>query len=168
MHFIVRVFQMTTLPLSGVHIVQLVYLKQTKWTPSRVIARLGKEINDPTSVYYWCWRNDIPVYCPALTDGSLGDMLYFHSYKNPGLVIDIVEDIRSINNQAVHAKRTGIIILGGGMVKHHICNANLMVRTIVSSVLSRYITRLTIITPSFPAKRCRLRAIHQYWPRIRW
>ena len=30
-------------------------------------------------------RNDIPVISPALTDGSLGDMLFFHSFKNPGL-----------------------------------------------------------------------------------
>ena len=29
-------------------------------------------------------RNDIPVISPALTDGSLGDMLFFHSFKNPG------------------------------------------------------------------------------------
>ncbi|CAG8692488.1 36357_t:CDS:2 [Gigaspora margarita] len=71
-------------------------------------------------------ENNIPVYCPALTDGSLGDMIYFHSYKNPGLIIDIVSDIKSINNQAVFAKKTGVIILGGGIVKHHICNANLM------------------------------------------
>lgn len=36
-------------------------------------------------------QNNIPVFSPALTDGSLGDMLYFHSYKNPGLILDIVE-----------------------------------------------------------------------------
>lgn len=54
-------------------------------------------------------------------------MIYFHSYKSPGLIIDIVADIRSMNNQAVFAKKTGVIILGGGVVKHHICNANLMV-----------------------------------------
>lgn len=99
-----------------------------KWTPSKVIHRLGKEINHPDSVYYWCYKNNIPVYCPALTDGSLGDMIYFHSYKRPGLVIDLVEDIRAINSSAVFAECTGVIILGGGVVKHHICNANLMVR----------------------------------------
>lgn len=54
-------------------------------------------------------------------------MIYFHSYKSPGLIIDIVSDIRNMNNQAVFAKKTGVIILGGGVVKHHICNANLMV-----------------------------------------
>lgn len=55
-------------------------------------------------------------------------MIYFHSYKNPGLIIDIAADIRAVNNEAVFAKKTGVIILGGGVVKHHICNANLMVR----------------------------------------
>ncbi|KAJ2849328.1 Deoxyhypusine synthase [Coemansia brasiliensis] len=96
------------------------------WTPSKLIHRLGKEINHPDSIYYWAYKNDIPVYCPAITDGSLGDMLYFHSFRNPGLVVDIVEDIRAMNTEAVRAKKTGVIILGGGMVKHHICNANLM------------------------------------------
>lgn len=105
-----------------------------------MIARLGQEINHPDSIYYWAWKNDIPVFCPALTgearrrclgrpggcllqpgpppgcsrttfpcamltlsldapppcfalppDGSLGDMLFFHSYKNPGLILDIVQ-----------------------------------------------------------------------------
>lgn len=96
------------------------------WSPSQIINRLGKEINNEESIYYWCYKNNIPVYCPALTDGSLGDMIYFHSFKNPGLIIDLVQDIRDLNNQAVFEKKTGMIVLGGGVVKHHVCNANLM------------------------------------------
>jgi deoxyhypusine synthase len=98
------------------------------WTPSKVIARLGKEINDERSVYYWAYKNGIPVFCPALTDGSLGDMMYFHTFKaSPAqLRVDIVEDIRKINTISVRAKRAGMIILGGGIVKHHIANACLM------------------------------------------
>ena len=98
------------------------------WTPSKVIHRLGKEINNESSVYYWAYKNDIPVFCPALTDGSLGDMLYFHTFKaSPNqLRIDIVEDIRRLNTIAVRAKRAGMIILGGGVIKHHIANACLM------------------------------------------
>ncbi|GIQ87000.1 deoxyhypusine synthase, partial [Kipferlia bialata] len=53
------------------------------WTPSRMIWRLGKEINDPRSICYWAYKNQIPVFSPALTDGSIGDMLFFHSHKNP-------------------------------------------------------------------------------------
>ncbi len=98
------------------------------WTPSKVIHRLGREIDDERSVCYWAWKNDIPIFCPALTDGSLGDMLYFHTFKSSPrqLRIDIVEDIRRINTVAVRAKRAGIIVLGGGVVKHHIANACLM------------------------------------------
>ena len=36
-------------------------------------------------------QNNIPVFCPGLTDGSLGDMLYFHSFRNPGLIIDVIQ-----------------------------------------------------------------------------
>lgn len=98
------------------------------WSPSKVINRLGKEIDDESSVCYWAYKNDIPIFCPALTDGSFGDMLYFHTFKSSPLQlrIDIVEDIRKINTLSVRAKRAGMIILGGGVVKHHICNACLM------------------------------------------
>lgn len=76
------------------------------WTPSKMIAYLGSKINNTSSIYYWAWKNNIPVYCPGITDGSLGDMIYFHSYKNPGLVIDLVGDIKAMNDEAVFAKRT--------------------------------------------------------------
>merc|ERR1712107_909099 len=100
--------------------------KGVVWTPSKIIHRLGLEINDESSIYYWAAKNDIPVISPALTDGSLGDMLFFHSFKNPGLVVDILGDLRLINKLAMRSVNTGMIILGGGLIKHHICNANLM------------------------------------------
>lgn len=99
------------------------------WSPSSLCDRLGREMDSDSSILTWCHRNRIPVFCPALTDGSLGDMLYFHSYKHPGFVLDIVQDVRALNDLAVHAKppsTTGMIILGGGVAKHHTCNANLM------------------------------------------
>ena len=124
--------------------------KKLVWTPSSVIRRLGKEIDNEESVYYWCYKvrlistliriylssgsdqypcsqNDIPVFCPALTDGSLGDMIYFHTYKNPGLIIDIVGDIRRLNDMSVRSKKAGMIVLGGGVCKHQIANAMLFV-----------------------------------------
>jgi len=96
------------------------------WTPAKLIHRMGKEIDNPTSVWYWAYKNNIPVFSPAITDGSIGDMLYFHSYKRPGFVVDIVQDIRSVNDQAIKSRKTGVIVLGGGLVKHHCMNANLM------------------------------------------
>ncbi|CAI5497947.1 unnamed protein product [Closterium sp. Naga37s-1] len=123
------------------------------WTPSKLIDRLGKQINHEESVLYWAHKNGIPVLCPAITDGSLGDMIYFHSWRMnsvsphpnnnstpaaPLLLLLLSSpssppplfppDIRRMNGEAVNAtpRRTGVIILGGGLPKHHICNANMM------------------------------------------
>ena len=76
------------------------------WTPSKFIERMGREINNEESVLYWAAVNKIPVFCPALTDGSVGDMLFFHSYKRPGFILDIAEDIRRINDLAVKSHCT--------------------------------------------------------------
>ena len=107
-----------------------IYEEQTRnnkiWSPSQIIDFLGNKIDHKDSIYYWCHKNEIPVFCPALTDGSMGDMIFFHSYRKPGLIIDIVEDIRRLNKSAMSAMKTGAVILGGGLVKHHIFNANLM------------------------------------------
>eukprot|EP01084_Bolivina_argentea_P220161 373174_1 len=96
------------------------------WTPSSMIDRLGAEIDNEDSIYHWAHKNKIPVFCPALVDGSIGDMIYFHKYKHPEFILDTAGDIKAINDIAVHSHASGMIILGGGIVKHHTCNANLM------------------------------------------
>jgi hypothetical protein len=53
-------------------------------------------------------------------------MLYFHDWKRSGFIVDICKDVRRINDIAVRAKKSGMVILGGGLIKHHVCNANLM------------------------------------------
>lgn len=95
-------------------------------TPSDLIKTLGKEIDNKDSIYYWAQKNEIPVLCPAIMDGSLGDMIYFYkSYKNRNFKLDLVADVEAINNSTLGKDKTGMIILGGGVVKHSICNANL-------------------------------------------
>ena len=45
-------------------------------------------------------------------------MLFFHSYKHdPPLIVDIARDIRTINDIAMAAKKSGMLILGGGLCK---------------------------------------------------
>lgn len=98
----------------------------TIFSPSKMINRMGQAINNEESVYYWCWKNDIPVFCPAITDGAIGDNLFFYNYNDPGFIVDILQDICKINKIALEAHKTGMIVLGGGVIKHHICNANMM------------------------------------------
>ncbi|MEM2916632.1 MAG: deoxyhypusine synthase [Candidatus Woesearchaeota archaeon] len=95
-------------------------------TPSELVWRLGKEINNPESIYYWAQKNQIPVYCPAITDGSIGDMLYFFSFKHPEFRLDIARDMKKYNDFTLNAKKTGLIILGASLIKHSILNANML------------------------------------------
>ncbi|GMG20204.1 unnamed protein product [[Candida] boidinii] len=55
-------------------------------------------------------------------------MLFFHTFKaSPKQIrLDIVQDIRRINSLSMEASKAGMLILGGGLIKHHICNACLM------------------------------------------
>jgi deoxyhypusine synthase len=100
--------------------------KQEIKVPSDVIKFLGKEIKNENSIYYWAQKNNIPVYCPAIMDGSLGDMIYFYkNYKDQNFKLDIVADTETFNNSSIGKEKTGMIILGGGVVKHAICNCNL-------------------------------------------
>ena len=102
------------------------------FTPSEIIHRMGQKMdkddlpNKEESILYWIYKNNIPVFCPALTDGAVGDVMYFQSFNRPGFICDIVGDLRIINSLAMNAVKSGQIIIGGGIVKHHINNANLM------------------------------------------
>jgi len=94
-------------------------------TPSKLIKILGEEIDNKESIYYWCAKNNIPVFCPAIMDGSLGDMIYFFKTKNPQFKLEITDDTVELNNTSAGKNKTGMIILGSGIIKHAICNANL-------------------------------------------
>lgn len=93
---------------------------------------MGKKLADENhprkeeSMYYWCYMNNIRVFCPAFSDGALGDIMYFDSYRQSGFIVDINRDLRLINDISLNAKKSGQIIIGGGVIKHHINNANLM------------------------------------------
>jgi len=54
-------------------------------------------------------------------------MIYFHSFRNPGLILDIVQDIRCLNELSRTSRKAGMIVLGGGVCKHQIANAMLIV-----------------------------------------
>ncbi len=93
-------------------------------TPSEICRRLG-EAGDETSFLYWAAKNDIPVFCPGITDGSIGDQMFFFRTEND-LKVDVAQDISKLTDMVLDAKETGSIILGGSLPKHHIMNANMM------------------------------------------
>lgn len=94
-------------------------------TPSYIVKKFGEKINDKNSIYYWANKNNIPVYLPAPLDGSTGDMIYFFKQSNPEFKIDVTQDLKELIDYTIQQEKTGIIVLGAGVIKHHVCNANL-------------------------------------------
>jgi len=69
-------------------------------------------------------------------------MIYFHTYKTETqFVLDIVSDIRRLNDMSVKAKKAGMIILGGGVCKHQIANAMLFVSFLLGLEIQFFLAR---------------------------
>ena len=92
-----------------------------------VVWKFGERINNEKSICYWAWKNKIKIYCPSIMDGSLGDMIYFFKYKKgrSDFAVDITEDTKELNDSTIGLKKSGVIVLGAGVVKHSILNAHL-------------------------------------------
>ena len=79
---------------------------------------IGKRICNETSILYWAAKNEIPVYVPGITDGAVGYQLWLFS-QNHDFKINLLRDSEELNDIVFSAKRTGALIIGGGISKHH-------------------------------------------------
>ncbi len=95
------------------------------WTPSEMIDEMGKKLKDEGSFLYWASKNGIPVFCPGITDSAVGLQLYFFKQDNKDFEIDVSGDMK-LGDIVVNAEKTGGIILGGGIAKHHAIGVNIL------------------------------------------
>ena len=100
--------------------------KKDIFSPSELVFELGKEIKDKKSILYWATNNNIPVFCPAITDGAFGLQIYFYKQKHDGFGIDVTSDMKKLAEITLNADKTGGIMLGGGFAKHHAIGVNIL------------------------------------------
>ena len=79
---------------------------------------IGKRICNETSILYWAAKNEIPVYVPGITDGAVGYQLWIFS-QDHDFKINLLKDSGELNDLIFSAERTGALIIGGGISKHH-------------------------------------------------
>lgn len=94
-------------------------------TPSEFIHLIGLAVSDERSILHWTSRNNIPVFCPALTDGAIGDLLVFARQRWSDFAIDIAGDSYRMFRLVLEQELAGAIFLGGGVSKHYIMNASI-------------------------------------------
>jgi len=81
---------------------------------------IGLRCCNESSILYWAAKNNIPVFVPGITDGSVGYQLWFFSQDHKDFRINLLKDENDLNNIVFDAKQTGALIVGGGISKHHV------------------------------------------------
>lgn len=95
------------------------YERQKRWTVSDMLREIGSMLEDENSILYQASKNNVPIFCPAITDGAFGFHLFMFQQKNPDFIVDVVKDFSNILFATSQDDRKGIISLGGGISKHH-------------------------------------------------
>ncbi|MBN1110101.1 MAG: deoxyhypusine synthase [Methanomassiliicoccales archaeon] len=85
-----------------------------------LIDAVGARLDDEGSLLYWAHRNRIPIFVPGITDGSFGSQLWMYWQTHRDLRIDLFQDEQDLSGLVFHAQRSGALIVGGGISKHHV------------------------------------------------
>ena len=95
------------------------YAKQKRWAVSEMLREIGLMLDDENSILYQAAKNDVPIFCPAITDGALGFHLYLYQQKHRDFVVDVVKDFGNILFVTNQDEKKGVVALGGSISKHH-------------------------------------------------
>ncbi len=107
-------------------ILRKLHAKQKRWSVSEMLREIGLLLDDQNSILYQAAKHDVPVFCPAITDGAFGFHLYLFQQENPDFIVDVVKDFGNILLTTSHDDRKGVIALGGSISKHHAILATLL------------------------------------------
>jgi len=85
---------------------------------SQLCREIGKRICNETSILYWAAKNNIPVYVPGITDGAVGYQTWLFS-QDHDFRLNLLKDEGQLSDLIYSTKKTGALIVGGGISKHH-------------------------------------------------
>ena len=84
-----------------------------------MLKEIGLILDDENSILYQAAKNEVPIFCPAITDGSFGFHLFLYQQKHPDFVVDVVKDFGNILYSSSYDEKKAVIALGGSISKHH-------------------------------------------------
>jgi deoxyhypusine synthase len=105
-------------------LIEKVYQTEKNIGTKDFIWRIGELIKDEKgaedSIIYWAWKNQIPIFVPGITDGSFGFQIYmFWQDGHKDFVINVLKDEDDLAAIVYGNKKTGAMMIGGGISKHH-------------------------------------------------
>jgi deoxyhypusine synthase len=103
-----------------------IYSRKKTISVNELIKEISIKIKDENSFLFSALQNNTEIFCPAITDGALGVQLYLFKQKHPDFCIDVVGDMKKLADITLMSKKTGALIIGGGLAKHHTIGVNLL------------------------------------------
>lgn len=85
---------------------------------SQFCREIGLRTCNESSILYWAARNKIPVFVPGITDGAVGYQTWLFS-QDHDFRLNLLKDSGQLNDIVYTAKKTGALLVGGGISKHH-------------------------------------------------
>ena len=85
---------------------------------SQMCREIGRRICNESSILYWAAKNGIPVYVPGITDGAVGYQTWLFS-QDHDFRLNLLKDSGELSEIVFDAKRSGALLIGGGISKHH-------------------------------------------------
>ena len=85
---------------------------------SQMCREIGRRICNESSILYWAAKNSIPVYVPGITDGAVGYQTWLFS-QDHDFKLNLLKDSGELSEIVFNAKRSGALLIGGGISKHH-------------------------------------------------
>lgn len=85
---------------------------------SQFCREIGLRTCNESSILYWAARNNIPVFVPGITDGAVGYQTWLFS-QDHDFRLNLLKDSGQLNDIVYAAKKTGALLVGGGISKHH-------------------------------------------------
>ena len=95
------------------------YESGTRSVSTADVTRIIGERTGEGSFLHWAAKNSIPVIVPGIMDGAVGSQVWTFCQGHPGFSLDIVRDSEVLSGLVFGAKRSGALMLGGGISKHH-------------------------------------------------
>jgi len=95
-----------------------IYEEKKELATYELVWEFGKRLDSEDSIIYWATKNKIPVIVPGITDGMIGYQLWMFS-QDKDFKINVLKDEQLLNDRVWEAEKTGALIVGGGISKHH-------------------------------------------------
>jgi deoxyhypusine synthase len=87
-------------------------------SPSELVHEIGLRCCNETSILYWAAKNNMKIFVPGITDGAVGYQIWMFSQDHE-FRLNLLKDSGELSSIVFEAKKSGALIVGGGISKHH-------------------------------------------------